>query len=96
MRLPSSVREWYCNEDAIGLLTRYSNQDWPVPLREFSVKSWKTHHLLTFKKENQGVCYWAIDLDGSHDPPVYVDVDSNGAEWTLHAPTFTAYVYACI
>jgi hypothetical protein len=95
-RLPSSVREWYCNEEAIDLLAKYSNQDWPIPLREFAVKEWNTHHLLPFKNENQGVCVWAIMLDGSNNPPVYVDVDSNGAQWNMQAPTFAAYVYACV
>jgi hypothetical protein len=35
-------------------------------------------------------------LDGSDDPPVYVDVDSNGVQWDLQAPTFSAYVYSCV
>ena len=35
-------------------------------------------------------------LDGSVDPPVYVDVDSDGTEWQMLAPTFSAYVRACI
>ncbi|HTU90431.1 MAG TPA: hypothetical protein VMF69_10180 [Gemmataceae bacterium] len=60
------------------------------------MKEWKTQRLLPFKYENQGVCEWAIVLDGSDDSPVYVDVDSNGAQWNMQAPTFTAYVYACV
>jgi hypothetical protein len=95
-RLPPSLREWYCNEGAIDLLAKYSNQDSPIPLREFAVKAWESHRLLPFKDENQGVCIWAIDLDGSDDPPVYVDVDSNGTQWTMQAPTFSAYVHACV
>ena len=96
LRLPSSVREWYGIEDAIDFLAKYSNQDWPIPLREFAVRVWKSHRLLPFKNENQGVCVWAIVLDGSDDPPVYVDVDSNGAQWNIQAPTFSAYVQACV
>src|SRR5579871_1896501 len=95
-RLPSSVREWYCTEGAIDTLARYSNQDWPIPLREFAVRECETHRLLPFKNENQGVCVWAIMLDGSDDPPVYVDVDSNGAQWNMQAPSFAAHLYACI
>src|SRR5262245_47167949 len=94
--LPASVREWYCEEKAIDSLAKYSNQDWPIPLREFAVKEWKTHRLLPFKYENQGVCTWAIFLDGSDDPPVYVDVDSHGTQWNMQAPTFSAYVHACV
>lgn len=95
-RLPSSIREWYCNEKAIDILAKYSNQDWPIPLQEFAVKDWKTQRLLPFKYENQGVCTWAFLLDGSDDPPVYVDMDSNGAQWNLQAPTFSAFVYSCV
>ena len=95
-RLPSSVREWYSYEDALDLLTRYSNQDWPIPVRKFATTEWNEYRLLPFKNENQGVCVWAILLDGSDDPPVYVDVDSNGAQWSVQAPTFTAHVYACV
>src|SRR5260370_41245603 len=91
-RLPASVREWYCNAEAIDILAKYSNQDWPIPLREFAVKEWNTHRLVPFKYENQGVCVWAFLLDGSDDPPVYVDVDSNGALWNMQAPTFSAYI----
>ncbi len=96
IRLPSSVREWYCNEKAIDLMAKYSNSDWPIPLQEFEVRQWKSHRLLPFKYENQGVCVWVLVLDGSDDPPVYVDVDANGAQWNIQAPTFSAYIYACV
>jgi len=95
-RLPPSVREWYSNENAIDILAKYSNSDWPIPLREFSLKEWGKYRLLPFKNENQGVCVWAITLDGSDDPPVSVDVDSRGTRWSLHAPTFSAHIYACV
>jgi hypothetical protein len=95
-RLPASVHEWYCNESAIDILATHSNQDWPIPPRDFGVKKWKAWELLPFKYENQRVCTWAILLDGSDDPPVYVDVDSNGSRWNLQAPTFSAHVYACV
>jgi hypothetical protein len=35
-------------------------------------------------------------LDGSDDPPVYVDVDTDGAEWQMQAPKFSACIYACV
>ena len=95
-RLPASVREWYCNEEAIDVLAKYSNQDPPIPLEEFAVTEWKSLRLLPFKYENQGVCTWSVSIDGSDDPPVYVDVDTDGAEWTLQAPTFSAYIHACV
>jgi len=95
-RFPASVREWYCTVEAIDILAKYSNQDPPIPLKEFAVTEWQSLHLLPFKYENQGVCTWSIVLDGSDDPPVYVGVDSDGAEWQVQAPNFSAYIYACV
>jgi len=96
MRLPASVREWYSHAGGIDLLRRFSNQDCPIPLREFLIVEWEAQRLVPFKNENQGVCVWAVDLDGSDDPPVFVDVDSNGTRWTMQCSTFSAYVYSCI
>jgi hypothetical protein len=95
-RLPASVREWYSYENAIDILARHSNDDRPIPVREFAVTEWDGQRLLPFKIENQGVCVWVVMLDGSDDPPVFVDVDSNGAQWNMQAPTFSAYIYACV
>jgi hypothetical protein len=94
--LPASVREWYCNQEAINILAKYSNQEPPIALEKFAVTEWNSLRLLPFKYENQGVCTWSILLDGSDDPPVYVDVDTDGAQWTVQAPTFSAYIYACV
>ena len=96
LRLPESLREWYSNEGAIEILARYSNQDWPISPRDFAVTEWQGDKLLPFKNENQGVCVWAVVLDGSDDPPVYVDVDSHGTQWNEQAPTFSAYIYSCV
>src|SRR6516162_5986749 len=95
-RLPPSVGEWYCNEKAIDILAKYSNQDPPIPLEEFAVTEWNSLRLQPFKYENQGVCKWAISLDGSDDPPVYLDVDTDGKQWNMQAPTFSAYLYSCV
>ena len=95
-RLPPSVREWYCNKDAIDILAKYSNQDPPIPLDKFAVIEWNSLRLLPFKYENQGVCTWSIALDGSDDPPVYVDVDTDGKHWNMQAATFSTYVYSCV
>ncbi len=94
--LPASVREWYCYHDATKILEQHSDQDPPIPLDKFAVIQWKSSSLIPFRYENQGVCVWSILLNGSDDPPVYVDVDSNGSVWQLQAPTFSAYVYACV
>jgi hypothetical protein len=94
--LPSSVREWYCYGEAIEILNRYSNQDWPIPPTKFAVTDWGGTPLLPFKYENQGVRTWAIVLDGSENPAVLVDVDSKGTQWDLHATSFPAHVHACV
>jgi hypothetical protein len=94
--LPPSVREWYACPDAIQILLEHSNQDPPIALRDFAVVGWQSRRLLPLRRESQGVCTWAVDLDGSADPPVYVDADSDGKEWQQSAPTFSAYVYACV
>jgi len=95
-QLPASVREWYSNEDAIDILAQYSNNDPPIALAEFAVIEWRGLRLLPFKNENQGVCTWSIVLDGTDDPPVFADFDTDGAVWKLQAPTFSAYVHACV
>ena len=95
-RLPTSVYEWYCLENAIDILARHSNDDRPIPPGDFAVVEWQANKLIPVKIENQGVCVWAVMLDGSDDPPVLVDVDSHGAQWNMQAPTFSAYVYACV
>lgn len=95
-QFPASLREWYCDDESIDILTRYSNQDPPIPIDRFSVIEWNTLRLLPFKYENQGVCTWSISLDGSDDPPVYVDVDTNGKQWNMQATHFSAHVYSCV
>jgi hypothetical protein len=103
-RLPASVREWYSLEGASKLLRQYSNDDWPLEVREFGLPRKDTcgggpHDLLArglvvFRYENQGVCVWAFGLDGTDDPPAYVDYDSQFKTWTQCAPTFSAHLYA--
>jgi hypothetical protein len=96
LRLPPSVREWYSYRDSVEILEMHSNQDPPIPVGRFALTEWKSNLLLPFKFENQGVCVWSIMLDGSDDPPVYVDVDSNGTQWQLQALNFSTYVYSCV
>ena len=86
IRLPPSVREWYSNDDALPILAAHSNDDPPIPLREFSLTESTVGRLIPIRHENQGVCTWAILLDGSDDPPVLVEVDSDGTAWQPVAP----------
>ena len=103
-RLPASVREWYALDGACKLLGQYSNDDWPLEVREFGLPRKDTfggdpydllaEGLVVFRYENQAVCIWAFGLDGSEDPPVYVDFDSQFKTWTRCAPTFSEHLYA--
>jgi hypothetical protein len=95
-KLPSSVQEWYSRAGAIQVLNEYSNCDRAVPLEDFRIVAWNSHLLIPIKHENQGVCQWAVALDGTSDPPVYVDLSEFGRTWELHAPTFSRFVYAAI
>lgn len=103
-KLPASVREWYSLEGSCSLLRRYSNDDRPLEVREFGLPRNDTfgrgpHDLLArdlvaFRYENQAVCVWAFALDGSPDPPAYVDVDTQFKTWTKCASTFSEHLYA--
>jgi hypothetical protein len=103
-KLPASVREWYSLEDACKLLRRLSNDDWPLEPGEFGLPRKDTHgggphdllarDLVVFRYENQAVCVWAFGLDGTEDPPVYVDFDSQFKIWTRCTPTFSEHLYA--
>lgn len=102
-RLPLSVREWYSRDDACELLDRYSNGDPPLDPREFGIPREDTHgagphdllasNLIVFRYENQAVCVWAFELDGSEDPPVYVDVETQFRCWTKCTPTFSDHLH---
>lgn len=56
--------------------------------------------LLVVMHENQGVCTWAVKLDGSDDPSVVVEVDSidsaaspSEVKWEPCADTFSTFIY---
>ncbi|MES2790772.1 MAG: SMI1/KNR4 family protein, partial [Planctomycetota bacterium] len=103
-KLPASVREWYSLDGARSLLRQYSNDDRPVDVREFGLARNDTlgggpHDLLArdlvvFRYENQAVCVWAFVLDGSVDPPVYVDFDTQFKTWKKCADSFSEHLYA--
>ncbi len=80
----------------VSILAEHSNHDPPITVEEFSLQESPVGRLLPVRWENQGVCTWAVLLDGSDDPPVFVDVDSGGTSWQLSAPRFSTYVYTCV
>lgn len=52
--------------------------------------------LLLFRHENQGVCAWALRLDGGEDPPVVVSYDDDLRNWERCADSFSDFVFACV
>ena len=105
--LPASVREWYSLDRSVDLLREYSNCDLPVPLEQLGnpSKNWYgsgardfVHDdLLWVMAENQGVCNWAVKLDGTDDPPVVVEVDSAPSEvWRPLSSSFSEFIYCQI
>ena len=104
--LPAAVREWYELEDAVELIGRFSNCDHPVPIdalkrsllevRKEGLPDPRQNTFLVFKSENQGVCTWAVLLDGSADPPVFLDFDSAFNSPVKCADAFSQYLYSCV
>ena len=100
------MREWYELENAVQLLFQYSNEDHPVeigklgePLRDMlggGPHDLIAQDLLVIRHENQGVCVWAVLLDGSDDPPVVLDLDTQFKTWTKCADSFSQHIYAWI
>ena len=91
--LPASVAEWYSCSNALELLARYSNDDHPLPPDEFRRHTFDNHKLVVFMIENQNVCWWAYEDDGSADPAVWVNVDPPPNAWRLCCSKFSTFVY---
>ena len=92
--LPASVREWYECETALQILTDVSRSDRVIGPDEFQLSESDGLQLLPVRIENQGVCEWAVLLDGSDDPPVLVNVDEAG--WSLYSATFSDFVFLAV
>lgn len=105
--LPAAIREWYSIDGAHSLLATYSNNDWPIELKDLGTpfddwfgggpKDFVAEGLLLFMCENQGVCNWAVKLDGTPDPPVVVEVDTAPkAVWLPCADRFSIFIWCQI
>jgi hypothetical protein len=104
--LPAAVREWYSIRGSKGILATYSNQDLPVGVEELGAPTAAaqgpspellSEGYLVIMCENQGVCWWAVRLDGSEDPPVVVAVHPSPAPtWEPCAETFSSFVYTLV
>jgi len=104
--LPPAVKEWYAKEKAVEIMASRTC-DRPVPLCELGniVADWYhdgprdflAQGRLYVMTENQGVCNWVVDLAGSDDPEVLVEVDSSPNNiWTLYSPHFSEWVYTLL
>lgn len=51
-------------------------------------------NLLVVIVENQGVYEWAVDLNGSDDPPVLMKQNEPNQAWKPCSPTFSDFVFA--
>jgi hypothetical protein len=102
--LPAAVRAWYAIEGASELLRRgLDGQGIPIEelgapyagLSDEPIDLVREGRLLLLV-ENQGVCSWAVRLDGSDDPPVDIEYDSMPEpEWHPFAHSFSAFVEHC-
>lgn len=96
VHLPRSVREWYSYEDSVAILAEHGNEDPPIEVRDFRLVEWKARRLLPIRNENQGVCVWAVEVDGSDDPGVWVTDGSHHEQRYRLATRFSTYVFTCI
>jgi hypothetical protein len=100
VRLPPSFTEWFGMRNGVDLLRSHSNSDDPIAIEELgSPLCWRwtetrdclREGLLPFMVENQGVCVWAISLDGSDDPAVIVARDPE-LDWRACARSFSDFI----
>jgi len=109
MPLPTSVREWYSLQQATAWLAEYSNDDDPIPVEQLSAvessgegrpvdqQARAQPELIPILHENQDVWTWALQLNGTEDPPVVVALQQPSPEahwhWEPYAVTFSCFVY---
>jgi len=93
IRLPESVREWYSEIDGRNVLSKYSNDDWALDPSEFARVEVCGKELVKFLVENQDVCWWGFELNGSDDPPVQVNLDPPPDNLFQYAATFSEFTY---
>lgn len=92
--LPASVKEWY-SLDGIDRIMEKATCNSPLALADLGqpVDRLDGQKLLLLMYENQGVCRWAVPLNGADDPPVLVSFDDWEApeSWQPYAESFSAF-----
>ncbi|MCB0030575.1 MAG: SMI1/KNR4 family protein, partial [Anaerolineales bacterium] len=101
IKLPASVREWYCLDNWPGILkqiTRVPHR--PVLLAEVDNflftghADWDSSQPLAILEENQGVWHMAIELNGHPNPPVLVRYNEPAESWHHYADSFSDWIFA--
>ena len=104
IKFPASFKEWYSLDGSVDLLKKYSHDDEPISIEKLGEpfdnwyglgrKDFLSEGLLVFMVENQGVCNWAIRLDGKDDPEVMVIVDPlKNSRWEICSDKFSTFMY---
>jgi hypothetical protein len=104
IKFPASFKEWCSLDGSVGLLKKYSHDDEPISIEKlgepfddwygFGRKDFLSEGLLVFMSENQGVCNWAIRLDGKDDPEVMIIVDPiRNSNWEICSDKFSTFMY---
>jgi hypothetical protein len=93
LRLPLSVREWYGDVDGRHILSKYSNRDHALLPSDFGRVEVGGKSLVIVLIENQSVCRWGFELDGTDDPPVYVDFRPHAKDLFRYSQTFSEFTY---
>jgi hypothetical protein len=102
LAVPSSLVEWFSLENAATLLRRSGRRDELYSLKSlissFSELARIRKPRLSFLSESNVERRWAIELDGSDDPPVQicmVDGEPRQSWWTA-AESFSDFIFAWI
>lgn len=84
-KLPSGLRDFYL---LIG------NLDIFISSFEQFVGPYIKNEKLIFLEENQGVCYWGINIQGTKDETVYMctDIESDDSEWYSEEVTLSDFL----
>ena len=91
--LTLSVKQWYERLNGRDLLAKYSNDDRAIDPNDFRIVTVDDRSLVPVLVENQDVCWWGFELDGSDDPPVYLNFDPLPNVLFAYSRTFSEFTY---
>lgn len=91
-RLPPSLREWYSLKNALSYINGNQDRVFPIQALIDDPLNMLADDMLFLIDENQDVCGWALDLNGTDDPPVLMS-DEDFDWWHDFADTFSDFVF---